>query len=82
MLTRKERAVAIFNCVWFGLLPSWVYEKECHYKTNHDEGTETYLEHACMNMRAAKYLILHKEHPCTHEFHKTKWKKYFRWQYK
>lgn len=82
MLTRKERCKAIFNCLWFGLLPSWVYEKECHYKSHNDEGTDTYWNHAKMNLRAAKYLILCQEHECTHEFHKTKWKKYFRWQYK
>ena len=81
-LTKIERAKAIFNCLWFGLLPSWIYEKECHYKIHHDEGTTTYLSHLFMNLRTAKYLILCKEYECTHEFHKVKWKKYFRWQYK
>ncbi len=81
-LTKIERTKAIFNCLWFGLLPSWIYEKECHHKQHNDEGTGTYFKHMIMNLKAAKYLILCKEHECTHEFHKVKWKKYFRWQYK
>jgi hypothetical protein len=82
MLTFKQRVKAIFNCLWFGILPSYIYEKECHYKKHNDENTENYYQHMIMNLQAAKCLILKTEHECTHEFHKIKWKKYFRWQYK
>ena len=77
MLTKKQRLKAIFNCLWFGILPSWVYEKECHYKYS-----QTYFNHLKYNLTLAKDLILSRENPAYHSFHKTKWKKYFRWQYK
>ena len=43
---------------------------------------EGYFDHLKLNMIILKCLIFKTEHECTHEFHKTKWKKYFRWQYK
>ena len=39
---------AIFDCVWFGLMPSTVYEDECHYA-----GECSYWEHLKMNCRLA-----------------------------
>lgn len=80
MLTIKQRFRAVFNCLYFGILPYWLYEKRCHYKGGKDVG-ETYFEHLKMNLLTAKFLILRKEHPCTHKFHKQKCK-YFRWQWK
>ena len=41
-LTKIERTKAIFNCLWFGLLPSWIYEKECHYKQHNDQSQVFY----------------------------------------
>ena len=77
MLTKRQRAKAIFNCLWFGILPSWVYEKECHYKYS-----QTYYKHLKYNLNLAKDLLLFNESPIYHSFYKIKWKKYFRWQYK
>ena len=83
MLTKKQRLKAIFNCLWFGILPSYIYEKECHYKKHGDgENAFSYFDHLKLNMIILKCLIFKTEHECTHSFHKTKWKKYFRWQYK
>lgn len=83
MLTAKERSVAIFRSIYFGILPSWFYEKKCHYaKHGEGEGAYTYWEHLKLNMYIVKALICKTEHPCTHKFHKTKNVKYFRWQYK
>ena len=78
MLTMKQRFVAIYRCFHFGILPYWVYEKECHYKKN-GEGMDvyTYIEHLHINLLTAKSLLFKTEHPCTHGFHKCK-VKYFR----
>lgn len=77
MLTIRQRLIAIFNCLWFGILPSWVYEKECHYQY-----TQTYLNHLKYNLKLAKDLFLFCENPSLNSFHLIKWKKYFRWQWK
>ena len=51
MLTKKQRLKAIFNCLWFGILPSYIYEKECHYKKHGDgENAFTYFDHLKLNM--------------------------------
>ena len=34
MLTNKQRFYAIFKALYFGILPYWFYEKECHYAKN------------------------------------------------
>ena len=83
MLTKKERAYAIFKSLYFGILPSWFYEKCCHYAAN-GEGMniKNYKEHLILNLTIVKCLILKTEHECTHEFHKMKIKKWLRWQYK
>ena len=72
MLTRKERSVAIFNCIWFGVMPSWVYEKKCHYK-----GHFTYRTHLVHNLKIAKLLIVDQVPERHHNFHRSK-AKYFR----
>lgn len=82
MLTNKQRCYAIFKALYFGILPSWVYEKECHY-TKYGEGMniKNYKEHLVMNLYIVKSLVMRTEHECTHKFHKMKVKKWFRWQY-
>ena len=83
MLTRKERLYAVFKCVYFGILPSWFYEKECHYTRNGDGmGIKNYLDHLILNFYIIKSLVLKTEHECTHNFHKLKIKKWFRFQHK
>lgn len=83
MLTRKERQYAILKSIYFGLMPSWFYEKKCHYAEN-GEGMniKNYREHLLLNALIVKSLIMKTEHECTHDFHKIKVKKWFRWQYK
>ena len=83
MLTKKERVYAIFKCVYFGILPSWFYEKECHYIRN-GEGMDikNYLSHLLLNLIMIKCLLLKTEYECTHNFHKLKVKKWFRFQCK
>ena len=82
MLTKKERAYAIFKSLYFGILPSWFYERSCHYAKN-GEGMniKNYREHLIVNLIIVKCLILKSEHSCTHKFHKTKVKKWLRWQH-
>ena len=83
MLTRKERLYAVFKCIYFGVIPSWFYEKECHYIRN-GEGMniKNYLDHLILNFYIIKSLVLKTEHECTHNFHKLKIKKWFRFQHK
>ena len=82
MLTTKERFFAIYKSLYFGILPSWFYEKTCHY-TRDGEGMniKTYLDHLILNFYIIKSLVLITEHECTHSFHKMKIKKWVRWQY-
>lgn len=83
MLNTKQRFYAIFKALYFGILPSVFYEKECHYSKN-GEGMniKSYKEHLVMNLFIVRSLILKTEHECTHDFHKMKVKKWVRWQYK
>ena len=82
MLSRKERLYAIFKSLYFGILPSWFYEKKCHYLEHGENmGIKSYFDHLVLNMLIIKCLLLKTEHECTHEFHKIKIKKWFRWQY-
>lgn len=82
MLTNKQRFYAIFKAFYFGVIPSWFYEKECHYAEN-GEGMNinSYKEHLIINLYIIKSLVMRTEHECTHRFHKMKVKKWFRWQY-
>ena len=82
MLTNKQRFYAIFKASYFGILPYWFYEKECHYAKN-GEGMNinNYKEHLVINLYIVKSLVMRTEHECTHKFHKMKVKKWFRWQY-
>ena len=82
MLTTKERFFAIYKSLYFGILPSWFYEKTCHY-TRNGEGMNinSYLSHLKLNLCIVKCLVLKTEHECTHSFHKMKVKKWVRWQY-
>ena len=80
MLTRKERCYAIMKSVYFGLLPSWFYEKECHYKKD-GECIGGYFGHLWINVLVVKSLLMKTEHESTHGFHKLKIKKWTRWHY-
>lgn len=40
------KAMAIFNCVYFAVMPWWVYEENCHHKT-------TYWKHLLINLQYA-----------------------------
>ena len=81
MLTRKERIYAIYKSLYFGILPSWFYEKECHYiKDGEGMNVKTYLGHLVVNLYIVKSLLLKTEHECTHSFHKMNIKKWTRWQ--
>ena len=83
MLTNKERKYAIVKALYFGILPSWFYEKNCHYlKNGEGMNIKTYLDHLVMNLYIVKSLVLKTEHESTHNFHKMKIKKWFRCQYK
>lgn len=83
MLTKKERVYAIAKSLYFGIIPSWFYEKECHYAKNGEGmGIKNYREHLMMNLYIVRSLIKKTEHECTHGFHRIKIKKWFRWQYK
>ena len=76
MLTNKERKYAIVKALYFGILPSWFYEKNCHYlKNGEGMNIKTYLDHLIMNLYIVKSLVLKTEHECTHSFHKMKVKK-------
>lgn len=83
MLSRSERNYAILKCLYFGILPSFTYEKNCHYARNGEGmGVSNYLGHLRINMLMAKSLVMRTEHPCTHEFHKMKVTKWLRFQHK
>ena len=81
-MNSKERSYAIFKALYFGILPSWFYEKDCHYlKDGEEMNIKTYSDHLIMNLYIVKSLILKTEHECTHRFHKIKIKKWTRWSY-
>lgn len=67
MLTLKQRSKAIFNCFYFGIMPSWVYEKKCHYT-----GHFTYYSHLKHNLNIARLLVCHQEPERHHAFYKAK----------
>ena len=81
-LSSSERLYAISKALYFGILPSWFYEKNCHYSKNGEGmGIKSYTDHLVMNLYIVKSLILKTEHECTHSFHRMKVKKWVRWQY-
>lgn len=82
MLTTKERIYAIGKSLYFGIIPSCIYEPTPHYR-NEAEGypIQNYFQHLWMNLLIVKHLILKTEHESTHRFHKMKIRKWFRWQY-
>lgn len=81
-MTNTERSYAIFKALYFGILPSWFYEKECHYlPRGEDMGIKNYKDHLIINLYIVKHLVRKTEHPSTHKFHKMKVKKWIRWQY-
>jgi hypothetical protein len=45
MTTPAERIAAVAKALWFGLLPWWLYERECHYAPKLG-----YLSHAWTNI--------------------------------
>ena len=58
MLTNKERKYAIVKALYFGILPSWFYEKNCHYiKNGEGMNIKTYLDHLVMNLYIVKSLM-------------------------
>lgn len=67
MLTLKQRSIAILNCIYFGVMPYWVYEKECHYV-----GQFTYYTHLKHNLNMARLLITGTEPEKYHNFFKAK----------
>lgn len=83
MLTKKERLFAIFKALYFGVCPSWFYEKNCHYlKDGEGMNIRSYLDHLIINLYIIKSLVLKTEDSSTHKFHKIKVKKWVRWQHK
>ena len=81
MLTSRQRAYAVFKSLYFGILPSCFYEKECHYAKNGEGmGIKNYKEHLVINLLIVKHLLLKTEHESTHNFHKMRVKKWTRWQ--
>ena len=82
-LTTKERSFAIFKALYFGIIPSSLYEKECHYlKDGENMSVKSYKDHLLINLYIVRSLIKKTEHESTHDFHKMKVKKWVRWQYK
>jgi hypothetical protein len=59
------RIKAIYYCLKYGLLPYWLYEKECHYK-----GT-SYLQHLLINIKYACVWITFNETEEDIEFEKA-----------
>ena len=56
------RIRAIWYCLFFGLLPWWVYEKECHYKGM------TYRRHRWLNLALAARWVRNEQTPEDIEF--------------
>lgn len=50
-----KRLKAIYFCLKFGVLPFWMYEKECHYKGM------TYFNHLVLNIKYALVWITFRE---------------------
>ncbi len=51
MLSLRQRGYAIFKSLYFGILPSWFYEKHCHYSDNGvGMNIKTYFQHEAVNL--------------------------------
>ena len=66
------RIRAIFNFLYFGIMPSWVYEKQRHYRCS-------YWVHLRMNMSGLVDWVMLRENDDDIAF-VMKPCKYFRWQ--
>ena len=57
------RIRAIFCCIYFSIVPWWIYEKKKHYGTN-------YLKHMKLNLTQIKVWLLKQETQEDIEFEK------------
>jgi len=57
------RARAIFCCIYFSLMPWWIYENKKHYR-------RTYWKHIKLNLSQIKVWLLRKETQEDIEFEK------------
>ena len=67
------RIRAVFCCIYFSLMPWWIYEKKKHYDTN-------YLKHMKLNLSQIKVWLLKQETQEDLDFERetnTNWKKVF-----
>lgn len=62
-MPRQERIriKAILNCLYFGLLPWWVYERNRHYDCS-------YIRHLAINIQYAWRWITFQENESDREF--------------
>jgi hypothetical protein len=74
------RLRAIFCCLWFGILPSWVYEPVCHYRRG-------YFRHCKLNLQQVWVWLSFSEKASSIDFEleiNRSWgfvfSKLFRWQ--
>lgn len=51
------RLKSIFDCLWFGIMPSFIYEETCHY------GDYGWYNHLKLNLGLAWKLITYQENP-------------------
>ncbi len=58
------RIRAIVCCLWFGVMPSWVYEVKCHYK-------DGWCSHLFRNLKQAWKWISFQESAQDREFEKN-----------
>ena len=69
----SARIRAIFCCLYFSILPWWIYEKNKHYDS-------TYFRHIKLNFEQIKVLLLKQETNEDLDFEKevnSSWKKVF-----
>jgi hypothetical protein len=54
LVRARMRRRAVFCCLYFGILPWWIYERTCHYGPR-DDGSRGlgYLRHLTINLRRA-----------------------------
>lgn len=63
--TRRERIRATGCALYFGIVPYWVYEAQCHY------APMSYLEHLSLNIGYAWRWLTFRESPGDVEFERT-----------
>lgn len=78
----RMRIKAVFCCLYFGLLPSWVYETRCHYSSAAISGGMTYWEHLKINLRRARLWAwgLPDQHEVDFELRVNRRPNWLRWQ--